>query len=664
MNCSGNAAMNVSEGVLVFSGTQTIDGVTISLNLPYFANSYITAGTGTDVITLGPRATIEGAGNIFGTTLLNTGSIVSNVSGQTMNISATNFTNSGQLSVTNDGLLELQGNWSNTGTITGSQGSAIELGGTFTPAVVGNINANGAAVVITGTLNNSNSTFSLASSVSGTVNGGTLDPVGGGLSVGGSFGANATLNGVQVIGDLYISSYGYTIISSAGLTVTGNVSVSGNLQFAGAQTFDNANIVLESVSNGGITAGVNGDNTAVLTLGSHVNITGDGNLQGNSIINNGTITSAYSDNYGNPIDIHPTSFTNHGNINAAGSLVYIAATTWSNDGTITGTSTGSFYASNSGFDFSGSWSNTGTVTLTGSPNLDLGGTFAAASLSGISNTGTTNISGTLDNTNASLVVDGTLGTLSLSGTINNGTVEIKPGQSLAMVVSAEYDYVVPSINAGLTIDAGATLVGAGNISGASLINHGTLSTAGSSSNFPLNINSGTFFNDGTINLAGGVIQVNATLDVGAGTLTGSGTLLGDLQLDNDPSTLSLAVYNSSQFTTISVNGDVTLGGYLTIDLPDGIDPSLISSDVFDVLTNSGMMSGSFLNVASGGRLETADGLGSFEVDYGGSGTYADEIVLSNFQPTSVPEPASLGMLSVLGVALLARRRRFEISSVT
>jgi len=68
------------------------------------------------------------------------------------------------------------------------------------------------------------------------------------------------------------------------------------------------------------------------------------------------------------------------------------------------------------------------------------------------------------------------------------------------------------------------------------------------------------------------------------------------------------------------------------------------------------MSGSFLNVASGGRLETADGSGSFEVDYGGSGPYANEIVLSNFETGSVPEPFGITSLLLAGVAVLPLRQ--------
>jgi hypothetical protein len=67
------------------------------------------------------------------------------------------------------------------------------------------------------------------------------------------------------------------------------------------------------------------------------------------------------------------------------------------------------------------------------------------------------------------------------------------------------------------------------------------------------------------------------------------------------------------------------------------------------------MSGSFLNVVNGQRLNTTDGSGSFLVDYG-TGAYATEIVLTDFQ-ANVPEPASLILLAIAIPTLLTRQRR-------
>src|SRR5262249_40002453 len=52
-----------------------------------------------------------------------------------------------------------------------------------------------------------------------------------------------------------------------------------------------------------------------------------------------------------------------------------------------------------------------------------------------------------------------------------------------------------------------------------------------------------------------------------------------------------------------------------------------SNDNFTVLIASGL-TGHFINITSGGRLDTSDGFGSFQVDYAGT-----QIVLSNFMPS-------------------------------
>jgi hypothetical protein len=106
-----------------------------------------------------------------------------------------------------------------------------------------------------------------------------------------------------------------------------------------------------------------------------------------------------------------------------------------------------------------------------------------------------------------------------------------------------------------------------------------------------------------------------------------------------------------------------LGGDLDISFTNGFQTAITPSETFDILTVAvgqneyGVpysLSGSFLNVANGGRLETLDGWGSFQVNYG-SGAYANEIVLSDFEPP-VPEP-TFGCALIAGSSLLLARRR-------
>jgi hypothetical protein len=217
------------------------------------------------------------------------------------------------------------------------------------------------------------------------------------------------------------------------------------------------------------------------------------------------------------------------------------------------------------------------------------------------------------------------------------------------------------------------------ISTVSLVNNGTLQatgfndTLGYSSN--LTIDSTNFTNNGLITATdGGTVQISSNftntgviavhggtivstnlLDVGEGTLTGDGTIDANVQLDSDPSTLAFNIGGEIQDTdydSLIIDGDITLGGNLEITLANGFIPN--PGDVFTVLDveDGDALSGDFVNVLDGQYLLTTDGTGEFVVNYSpGTG----EIVLSDFQ--AVPEPASAGLLlSAAGAMLIGRRR--------
>jgi hypothetical protein len=152
---------------------------------------------------------------------------------------------------------------------------------------------------------------------------------------------------------------------------------------------------------------------------------------------------------------------------------------------------------------------------------------------------------------------------------------------------------------------------------------------------------GKLYVDGNL-ASSGQLQVGADayLDV-AGTLSataGSIQLGGIVHADGlslGPATILTAdiagVGSASQQTQVFVDGQGMLGGGLQLTLGGAI-PS--PADTIAILSAAGGLSGSFANIATGQRLNTSDGIGSFLVHYGsGSAFDPNQVVLSAFEPT-------------------------------
>jgi T5SS/PEP-CTERM-associated repeat protein len=169
--------------------------------------------------------------------------------------------------------------------------------------------------------------------------------------------------------------------------------------------------------------------------------------------------------------------------------------------------------------------------------------------------------------------------------------------------------------------------------------------------------------NGTVNFSGGTLTA-PVLDLTEGTFNMSGgrlathVVLGDLAIAGG----TLAPRDSDGYTVIdgnyvqtggaileigiggttipahdhlNIGGSSTLGGLLQISLLDGFVPDAASA--FVILNSMEGLSGSFNNIAHGSRLLTADGLGSFLVNYGSQSTYgANSVVLSNFAQPLIP----------------------------
>ncbi len=195
----------------------------------------------------------------------------------------------------------------------------------------------------------------------------------------------------------------------------------------------------------------------------------------------------------------------------------------------------------------------------------------------------------------------------------------------------------------------------------------------------LHFSGGFIQTSGTTKITSGTLSSNTALDIQGGSLIGSGNVNADIDsagviapgfsagsftIDGDLNLLlgsELAfeiggTVQGTEYDFVDVNGDVSLEGMLTLTFLNGFEYLVSDSDTFILLTADSDIIGSFNNVASGDRLLTADGLGSFVVHYGVSSPGdASQLVLGDFQ--LIPEPTTFGLLALSSGGLIVRRRR-------
>lgn len=535
------------------------------------------AQSGSSTLTLGPNAVLTGQLEISdGTTgdlLINNGMISSN----TGDSAGVQFEN--------------QGNIINNGTISATNGGSIAISAAANPLA--------ASVTNNGTMTCVGSTF-FAQSQQMVNNAQILVSAGGNLGLGGTW-TNA---------------------------VDGTISATGGSTLSLSGTFTNSGTIILNNS----TLDVVSSNLTVAALGSIAAT--------NSSINvTGTFNMAPSDT----LVVTGNNTFNLGNGNAPGG----PSETTINGGNLSFTNGASFHvaeeqATLNGINVQGSDVNidacefltiSNGITIA-THNLNFNNYASAVTLvntNALNNLIINNFSGGSD----SFMIDGTNPVLTLSSTSTmNGSCYITNG----------YD-------------------SSNNSNHATFVNDGTMNITNSVLNDQCSyfVNNGLindytgfqfvngFTNNGVINLKGGGITVGYLLGgfpVGSGTLTGTGDVADGLAMNSSIGTLlfhigGTAAGNSYDQITVG-DGNVSLGGNLEIVFVSGFQSSITSSEEFIVLTDpggdgvpAGSVIGSFANVANGGRLETADGYGSFQVNYG-SGAYLHDVVLSDFQATVEP----------------------------
>jgi hypothetical protein len=200
---------------------------------------------------------------------------------------------------------------------------------------------------------------------------------------------------------------------------------------------------------------------------------------------------------------------------------------------------------------------------------------------------------------------------------NTGTVEVSSG-TLAFFGGYTQTAGTTRLSNNRTLKSSTTLA----LQGGSLTGSGTVQANVNASGATLapGASAGTLIVNGNLTLGSGA---NLTFELGGAT-------------------------QGTQYDYLDVNGAVTLGGNLNVSFINSFQNSVQYTDLFTVVTADSTFSGAFGNVASGARLNTSDGYGSFLVNYSGT-----SLQLSQY----VPEPGAYALAAGLGLVGFGLWRR-------
>jgi hypothetical protein len=139
-------------------------------------------------------------------------------------------------------------------------------------------------------------------------------------------------------------------------------------------------------------------------------------------------------------------------------------------------------------------------------------------------------------------------------------------------------------------------------------------------------NTGGNFNPGNQQNGGGLSAVEGTFTI-THNYSASGGASTNFHLGGTGQGLS------NGYDYMKVGGTFTAGGQLGIQFVNNFQSSITAADTFDIITGTGGITGSFSNAVSGNTVETTDGFGSFNVNYGSGATSPNDVILSNFNFT-------------------------------
>jgi len=410
--------------------------------------NYTTLSTGMEIDNFINYGTVQSSNNnrvylysdSSAASFINNGNI--NVTGATVEVLSTSgtFTNNSAITVTQRGNFQIDNTtnlinatggtiaadhsglqfmnaWTNSGTISVTNGSTLYLQGSVTTGGIGHLTVSAdSTVYVSGTIDNTNQTLSPGNyggawNLNGTIAGGRIDLSGGNLTVK----PYSTLNGVTLVGaDLALGSPWQPNFVQGGLAGDGHaLNLNGYMVFDGGdQTLDN--ITINAVGEGSwnsanlFIGGANSTGLTTLTLGAGAILHGALSIQDQyqsgitgKLINNGLIDADAAPIYGRSAAIAVDTFINNGTVQVRnGSVLAINGATWTNQG---------------------------TITVSEASTLQLGGGFTPAAIGtlSVSSDSRVNITGVMDNTHNTFNPANYDGTWGLDGgTIKGGTVAL------------------------------------------------------------------------------------------------------------------------------------------------------------------------------------------------------------------------------------------------
>ncbi len=612
---NGELVLNATSSSITLAGTTSFtaarltgNNVTLGMAPGYTLNSLVvaegaTAGTrnislasgGVGTVTFGASAIVRLAAGSGGglslsnssvATLVSSGLISAEATGQTLLVNNSTLTNNGTLRVTAGTIRVNNTNWTNAGTLDAT-GGTFQFDGTLNAAAgIGTMTTAAGTVNIAGAITNTGNTIQLNATtgswniLGGSIVGGTMN-FADGTSLRTTT-SGGTLSSVALNGELLLN------VTSSSITLAGNTSftaarLTGNnvtLGMAPGYTL-NSLVVAEGATTGtrNITMAVGGVGTVTFGASAIVRLAAGaaGGLSVNNssvatLVNNGLISAEAT---GQTLILNNSTLANNGTLRVTAGTIRVNNTNWTNTGILDSTG--------------------GVFQIDGNLNATAG--IGAMTTAG----GTVNIAGTITNTGSAIQLNATTGSWNmLGGTIANGTVNLADGTTLRGTTSGGLLNGV-AINGDILLNVTSSNMG---LTGVTTFNAARLSA----NNTTLNMAPGYILNSLVVaeGVATGTRNVTFAFG-GAGTVTigatgiirlaaGSG---GGLNLNNS----SVANLVNNGLISAEATGQTLIINNSTMANAGTIQAVAGTLNISNNFTNTGLLAGVTGNLHISGNLD-------------------------------------------------------------